>query len=172
MIKSDILTPKQLKSETRAEFDLYSSYKHELWQFTGDHYSNEAVHSWYVDIIESESYLIRLYDISKKIGEQIGFVVIGVNSNCHRDANFYVQDCYLEPQYRKRHIMSDVVQEFIKQNPGVYCLFLIDTNLPAINFWNRMFQLQHYKEKKIIDYEMMGTENCHLHGYYKIKGLK
>lgn len=154
------------KDISPAEFELYYKYKQELWEIDNMHpYSKQAVHEWYAEITGDAGYIVRIFNGN----EQIGFIFIGTEPNCHEDADFYVQDCYILPEFRRRSIMSETVSEFLSEHPGVYSMFLIDQNVPAVNFWNKMFKSLDYVEISIHDYNDMETETCHLHGFMKKK---
>ncbi len=153
------------KSYSEKEFELYWQYKNELWKIEGMHpYSKEAVDSWYKEYLDDAGCCIRIFNENK---EQIGFVFVGTYPNCHEDADFYIQDCFIMPEYRKRSVMSAIVSEFIADNPGDYCLYLIDQNAQAQNFWRKMFGSLGYEEFQIKDYTDMETDSCHLHGFTK-----
>ena len=67
------------------EFELYWSYKNELWDLTGEtRYPESEVKRWYFDWLRSSGYVIRIYDDSYQKAKgfdqpsQIGFVFIGI----------------------------------------------------------------------------------------------
>jgi predicted acetyltransferase len=148
------------------EFELYWEYKNELWKISKEPgWSKIAVSCWYEDILKDDVNIIRIYDDAHGSGRQIGFVFIGVLDSCHPDADYYIQDAYIEPEYRRQHIMEGVIQSFIDAHSGKYCLFLLDENYPAISFWHRQFDLRGYHECYIEDINDMETYNCHLHAF-------
>ena len=50
------------------------------------------------------------YDIKAK-GKTVGFVIMGWGDNCHPDADFYVQDVYIRPEFRHQgHIRKFIIR--------------------------------------------------------------
>lgn len=148
------------------ERELYWEYKNELWKIGGEHaWSREAVDGWYSDIIQNEDlFVVRVLVDSI----QAGFIFIAVNVDCHPDADYYVQDCYISPEFRRNHLMQTAFQMFVYAHHGTYCLYLIDSNQTAIGFWGRQFDIISYKEVPIDDYSDIGTDLCHLHAYRRV----
>lgn len=150
MIKVRTFKVSETKILSYTEHDLYWDYKNELWKMTGEQYSDKEVWAWYLDIIRGKTFIIRIIN-TLKTPEQIGFVFIGVGENCPKDADYYIWDCYIEPAYRRQHIMEKAIQEFIKDHPGSYALYLIDNNDPAMKFWEKQFSVLNYKESVLSD---------------------
>jgi predicted acetyltransferase len=72
-------------------------------------------------------------------GEEVGFFLIGTAPNCHPDADFYIEDAYIIPERRRKGYMETAIHAFIKDNPGKYCLFIVDNNKVAKKVWPRIF---------------------------------
>ena len=167
MIKRITLKPTEAHKFSYTEQELYYDYKKELWSISGESgFPREKVNSWYMTNTKSETYFIRILD-TLQTPEQIGFMLIGVNSNCHEDADYYIQDSYILLEYRRQHIMEDAFQSFIKSHPGKYCLIILNDNKPAISFWNKQFGMNLYKEVPIEDYHGMTDEFCTFHAFKK-----
>ena len=133
MIKTSLLYNCEGSQE---ELELYWVYKNKLRELIQEKpITFDEAKSWYQHFIDADCYMVRIYDDAK----QIGFVVIAVNDNCPEPFDYYIWDCYLVPEYRKQHIMWDVMQSFVGDHPGKYCLFLILNNLPAKCFWEKLF---------------------------------
>ena len=164
MIKILTLKVNEIKPLSYTEQELYWDYKNDLWKFTGEHYSDKEVRSWYLDILRSQTIILRIID-TLKTPEQIGFVFIGVGDACPKDADYYIWDCYLEPDYRRQHIMEKTVQEFIKDHSGSYALYLINNNEPAVKFWEKQFLVLNYKESVLIDTLSETDYHCKAYKY-------
>lgn len=145
------------------EFALYWSYMNELWLYSKHTHTEEEVWQWYQQILTdpTNTTLYRIYDDT----EEIGFVVIGSKKNCEKGADWYIQDAYILAGYRHRGIMRNFFSKFIEEHPGKYCLFIIDENDIAKEFWDKAFESAGYKPFKIKDKHGMETEYCHLHGW-------
>lgn len=86
----------------------------------------------------ADSRWIDIYsDQPKK--DPVGFLVVGFPPNCHPNANFYIEEAYIRPEYRRRGFMSAAVSDFVQGNPGVYCLFVVRGNEGAYGFWKGIF---------------------------------
>lgn len=72
-------------------------------------------------------------------GKIIGFLVTGTPPNCHPDADYYLEETYIIPEYRKQGYMSSAASEFLETHPGTYCLLIMDRNGYAIRFWQHRF---------------------------------
>ena len=155
--------PADLSNTTDEEFELYWNYKNELWVLNGDHpYSRDAVRTWYDDILSVDTNVVRVKD---EDGKQVGFIFVGFGNNCHIGADFYINDCYMEPDSRRQHLMFNAVCSYISEHPGRYCLFLIDSNSVAFAFWDRVFSELNYVKYPLPDLYEMETETVHLHAF-------
>lgn len=76
----------------------------------------------------------------------IGFIVIGQYPECHPDADIYIAEVYLKPEYRRKHIMSDVVNGLVTLCGGSYCLFIASKNNVAKQFWFKVFDELGYEQ--------------------------
>lgn len=81
---------------------------------------------------------IDIYD-PKSGKDPVGFLVIGYPPNCHPNVDFYIEEAYIRPKYRRRRLMSAAVTEFVQSNPGVYCLFIVRGNEAVYTFWKNVF---------------------------------
>lgn len=68
--------------------------------------------------------------------EPAGLLTIGVGDNCHPDADFFIQDFYIAPEFRKSGNGTKMMNLFAKDHRGTYCMVIIKGNTPAENFWN------------------------------------
>ena len=60
----------------------------------------------------------------EKQTNSVGFLIYGTFPECHPDADYYFAETYIKPDYRRKGIMKEKVQDFVKTNGGVYCLFV------------------------------------------------
>lgn len=79
-------------------------------------------------------------------GSLAGFFVVGTKTNCHPDADYYIQEAYVIPKYRRNGLMSSTVKEFVGSHEGIYCLFIINGNEIAKSFWGKVFFELGYEE--------------------------
>lgn len=77
--------------------------------------------------------------------KEVGFFTVYQAPNCHPDCDFYIEDSYVIPEARNQGLMQKAVQKFITENPGKYCLFIVDCNEPARHMWPAVFQKLGYE---------------------------
>lgn len=76
--------------------------------------------------------------------QEVGFIVLYTHPNCHPDADWYIEDAYVMPEYRNQGLMQKAVQTWVKEHPGTYCLFIVDSNEPARHMWPTVFEKMGY----------------------------
>ncbi len=65
-----------------------------------------------------------------------GFLAIGIRDNCHPDCDFYIAQTYTVPEYRRQGVMRRYFTQWAKDHAGAkLCMFIIDRNEIAKNFW-------------------------------------
>lgn len=96
-----------------------------------------------------------------------GFLIVGYPPNCHPHADFYIEESYIEPEYRRQGRMTLAVSQFIEAHEGVYCLFIIHKNEPALRFWPKIFQEHGYVPIELSDVGA-GDQYCKQYGFRKL----
>lgn len=101
-------------------------------------------------------------------GVLVGFLIVGTKNNCHPDADYYIQEAYILPGWRRKGIMSSAVGNFVRRHEGVYCLFVLKKNEVAKSFWRKVFSELGYVEALLRDVGA-GDEFCTQYGFVKIQ---
>lgn len=78
-------------------------------------------------IIENAEYIELIED-----NKQVGFACIMED---------YIDAFYILPEYRKKGIGSKLVKQLVKEN-NLKRLHIINSNIPALNFWKKNFELR------------------------------
>ena len=99
-------------------------------------------------------------------GNLVGFAIIGYYPNCHPDAEVYISEVYIMPEYRRKRYMHRTITEYIKKNPGTYCLFILNENHNALKFWNQVFSDNGYEPVELADIGA-ADEHCTQYGFKK-----
>lgn len=108
-------------------------------------------------------------DIYAEGGETVvGFLIIGHSPNCHPDADFYIEEAYIKPEYRRQGYMSAAVSRFISEHQGTYCLFILNNNTAAQHFWPKLFAELGYLPCDLADVGA-GDQYCTQYGYRKFR---
>ena len=97
-------------------------------------------------------------------GDVIGFFIIGTHENCHPSADYYIQEAYIKPEYRRRGYMSRSLGIYISHYPGVYCLLILNKNEVAHKFWPAMFEKIGYVPYELEDVDAT-DEHCEQYGF-------
>lgn len=94
----------------------------------------------------------------------IGFLIVGTAPNCHPDADYYVEEAYVKPDYRRKGHMLHAFSEFERKHKGIYCLFVLNKNEGAKNFWKTTFAKLGYLPYFLRDVGA-GDEFCTQYGF-------
>lgn len=154
-----------LNTDTSKRYELFSDYINELQKVKGlpllsEVQLNESYKS-YISSHNSKWMDIYTDEDNKTV---IGFLIIGYPPNCHPDADFYVEEAYITPSYRRKKYMSSVVSQFVKANNGTYCLFILKNNLIVTEFWLKTFTKLGYSLCELRDVGA-GDPYCNQYGF-------
>ena len=98
----------------------------------------------------------------------IGFIVIGQYPECHPDADVYIAEAYINPEYRRQHIMTKTIKELVTICGGTYCMFIAAKNDVAKIFWNKTFNDLGYTKYNLSTHPVSQSHaNFILHGFKK-----
>lgn len=153
--------------KTKVRFKMFCDYLNELQTIKGlSPLKNKQLKKMYKNYIsETNTKWIDIFadELKKDI---IGFLIIGYPPNCHPDADFYIEEAYVIPEFRRQKHMSLTVSRFIEANEGIYCLFILNNNIPARHFWPEVFAKHGYSQFELIDVGA-GDEHCRQYGFKK-----
>lgn len=71
--------------------------------------------------------------------EEVGFICMCAPPCCHPDADWFLREAYVRPEYRCKGLMKNTLLNFLNTHPGRYCLFVQEDNIPANNCWHNIF---------------------------------
>ena len=130
-------------------FKLFANYINELYDIEGlPRLSKTEIQNLFNWIYNNPYFkwidVRNLCTSSMSNDDVIGFLIIGEEKECHPQADYYIAETYIMPEYRRRHIMSEVIMDFIKTYGGKYCLFIASQNSIAKQFWQKIFQQTNY----------------------------
>lgn len=89
--------------------------------------------------------------VYKELDRVIGFMAVGTDPNCHPDCDFYIAETYVIPEERHNGYMRLLASDFITDNPGKYCMFILDRNERARVFWTQLFSSLGYEPMELRD---------------------
>lgn len=80
--------------------------------------------------------------------EIVGFILLTNGPHCPVAYDWFVMECYVDPKYRRKHLMKNAMQKVIQSHPGTFGMFILSKNKVAADFWNNFIQR---KEPKSVD---------------------
>ena len=115
---------------------MYVGYKNELMQYGNEHSCSFFSRAWakhYEDLMNDKD-IKRFPVVSNNI--EVGFFIVRNGESAKKlGVDYYIEDVYLFPDYRKRGIMENFAKEFFEKHPGRYGMELIKKNRNATEFW-------------------------------------
>ena len=142
-------------SAEQIRYNMFRDYLLELQETEGLTYMNDAqILDNFIKIRSNTTeYWRDVYPDQSRREKQdiIGFWVLGANGNCHPDADYFIAEAYIKPEYRREGIMSDRISDWIKTYGGKFCLFVLSKNEIAKKFWNKLFADLDYEECELRD---------------------
>ena len=104
-------------------------------------------------------------DIKEEITDiLIGFLILNKYPDCHPLTSFFITEAYVVPKYRRKGVMSRVIEEHANKHKEAYSLYILDDNETAKRFWYDTFKRNGYKEMQLTE---AGEEKG-----YKLYGFK
>lgn len=76
--------------------------------------------------------------VTDEAGEEVGFLVVLSGRHVAEGVDYFIEDVYILPEYRRKGIMTKVASEFIDNHDGVYAMEIIDRNEAAHKFWGKI----------------------------------
>lgn len=142
---------------------LLKKYLKELRDLYNISFSNEESNLYNTYIASEHTEWIDIF--ADDSDEPVGFLVVGEQENCHPDANYYIEELYVEPEFRNKGLASATATNFLHNHKGIYCLFIINDNNIAKIFWDKVFTSCRYTETKLYDEYSDQYTYCKLYGY-------
>lgn len=145
--------------------ELFLAYWEELAGYAGEEFILSEAFEDYLDRLTEEN--VRWYPI-RADDKQVGFFRIGWGIACHPDADWFIADMYVRPDYRRQGLATKAMGDYISKHTGrKYCLFIIDGNKGARAFWDKFFTQQGFIPIYLADVGA-GDETCTQYGWQKI----
>ena len=150
-------------SMANVSFSLFCEYLRELDQIVGQAPQTPSEDfAYYEEIISSDcTEWIDIWAYGERF--PVGFLIVSREPNCHPDADFFIQESYIKPKFRKQGLMTATVSKFIKEHEGVYCLFILNNNVNAYQFWHNIFPKLNYHPYEL--YVCTGIDICTQYGF-------
>ena len=141
--------------------NLYTEYRKEMddMQQLSYNISEYAMDLW--DFLEDNNKWIPIVHN----GEEVGFICMCQHPCCHPDADWFLREAYVRPEYRRKGLMRQALLKFLKRNPGRYCLFVMENNITAQKCWQHIFDSAGYVPIKLRQLEEFKDVKVPLYGF-------
>ena len=124
--------------------EMYLEYKRELCALIGGESTiteQDAENDVYYATHSEDAKWIAVEDNN----EEIGFIILGFGRNLMRGAgeptvDYFIQETYIRPEYRRKGIMTKEVEKLLDQHKGIYGLYILSKNKPALAFWHTIIK--------------------------------
>ena len=143
-------------------YQMFSDYLDELQKMLG--WATVDDEKKHILFERSTKYAHAKWVDIRKGDKILGFFIIGTNENCHPSADYYIQEAYIKPEYRRQGHMSRALDIYIKRYPGIYCLLILNKNEVAHKFWHTMFDRIGYVPYDLEDVDAT-DEHCEQYGF-------
>lgn len=79
-------------------------------------------------------------------GELVGFLIIGKAGRfVHPNSIRSIREAYVLPAHRGKHLMRDVLADYMTRHKGVYSLLVLKKNAFALRYWPSCFYSLGYR---------------------------
>lgn len=115
-------------------------YLHDLSEFTD---RLDINHQGFFEYRALDQYYYRpfLIPLLYKVNYRYtGFILLDQRPNAPRDVDYFINEFFLLKKYRRKGIAKMVIKELFHLYPGRYLVLQLMTNVPAINFWHRVYE--------------------------------
>jgi predicted acetyltransferase len=148
---------------------LYREYVDELENMRGlpasERTTSSEIKEWCKDYYENPHYTwIDIYHEN----QIVGFLIIADKENCHPDCDYFIVQSYVEPKFRKKHLMTNAVHSFVSTHKANYCLVIVNNNKFAYDFWFHLFRDLCYKPKVLCETPNTFDEDVTIYGFEPI----
>ena len=135
---------------TKAElFQMYKSYKHELWEYTGNNYE-DSLKDWFEEMLTDRFVTVQPVR-NAHTNSLIGFFATQALNREQQEKSgcqWYISESYILPSYRNQGSMTAVVHEFALHHQGNIGLTIVNGNYKAEKFWTHIFKMLGYEYEK------------------------
>lgn len=96
----------------------------------------------YLSNIDEDNQFYLIYDNNML---PAGFAVVGVNNYCHPQADIYINEFYIKPEYRLRgygdNLFSSIcLANLLFESGNKICMYILKNNTRAIQFWSGLLK--------------------------------
>lgn len=127
------------------KIQLYKDYAAELDDIANREPMSENKAETIANSFINESYS-RWENIWADDKELAGFFIICKENGCHPDADYFIAQLYIRPEYRRKGYAKKTVLEYMRKHRGTYCKFMIKKNHDAYAFWDMIKKEMHAKD--------------------------
>ncbi len=121
--------------------NLYLEYRKEMDDMQGLRYNEQLYKADLLDFLDERN---NVWVPIVHNNEEIGFICMCAPPCCHPDADWFLREAYIRPEFRRQGLMRKTLLMRLRSHPGRYCLFIMENNTPAQKCWHSAFQSAGY----------------------------
>lgn len=134
----------------KKRYKLFSEYITEIRNLMNKTIEPNEIHNMFQEIKK---------DMRKRNTEwidigDVGFIIVGKSPNCNPSCDYYIEECYITPEYRRQGLMTETIKDYVTDHNGTYCMFIINENAIAKKFWESLFIIN------VLNDRFNNNENC------------
>ena len=95
-----------------------------------------------------------LYKVNQRYA---GFILLDQKPYAPKNVDNFINEFFILKKYRRKGIAKMVIKDLFELYPGKYLVLQLSANLPAINFWHRVYEDNGLQYTEIIE-ELDGEE--------------
>ncbi|MCD7871788.1 MAG: GNAT family N-acetyltransferase, partial [Clostridiales bacterium] len=137
------------------KIELYKKYVAELDQIAGRGPMPEGQAKNTAEVYINADYA-HWENIWAADGKLAGFLVVCREPECHPDADYFIAQLYVRPEYRRQGYAKKAVLGFLGKHSGKYCKLMIEKNTAAYAFWDAIKAEVHAED--VVLAKFVGTE--------------
>lgn len=78
-----------------------------------------------------------LYQVNR---QPAGFILLDQKPYTPKNIDYFINEFFILKKYRRKGIAKMVIKELFTIYPGRYLVLQLSSNLPAINFWHKVYE--------------------------------
>ncbi len=96
----------------------------------------------------------------EKDGKVVGFLIMSKAPDCHPQTDYFLNQTFVLPEYRKQGLMSSTLKKFIAKHPRKkYSVIILRKNKWARHFWQGFFLTQGYTAMSLLPWDGFPEED-------------
>ena len=101
--------------------------------------------------------------------ECVGFIILANGIHCPPAYDWFIMECYIDSDHRRKGIMTNAVENMIQKHHGLFGMFILSRNEVAARFWDKFVQNRTIGDVKIEPKQVVfNSVPCNVDCYEKL----